>query len=251
VLGLDTNLMAEAKETGLFAPHQADISGLDVPIEWKDDTFVPFDWGWFAFVYDKTRLPAPPASMKDLVDNENGPKIIIQDPRTSTPGLGLLLWMKEIYGDGAADAWAKLRPRIVTVSKGWSEGYGLFVKGESDMVLSYTTSPAYHIGAEKDDKYAAAPFSEGHYLQVEVAGLVRSSDQQELGRSFLNFVLSEDFQSAIPETNWMYPAKTPASGLPDSFSTLVKPEKTLLKAPEEVAEHRRAWTDEWLDAMSR
>jgi hypothetical protein len=35
--------------------------------------------------------------------------------------------------------------QTVTVTKGWSEAYGLFLKGESDLVLSYTTSPAYHM----------------------------------------------------------------------------------------------------------
>src|SRR5882757_7821352 len=51
VLGLDTNLIEDAKASGLFAPHGVDASGLDLPIAWTDTTFVPFDWGWFAFVY--------------------------------------------------------------------------------------------------------------------------------------------------------------------------------------------------------
>src|SRR5688572_31382538 len=41
VLGLDTNLMPEAKATGLFAPHGIDTSALDLPVEWNDDIFVP------------------------------------------------------------------------------------------------------------------------------------------------------------------------------------------------------------------
>jgi thiamine transport system substrate-binding protein len=49
----------------------------------------------------------------------------------------------------------------------------------------------------------------------------------------------------------MYPAKIPLSGLPASFQALPKPEKSLFTAPEEVAENRRAWVDEWLAAMSR
>lgn len=75
--------------------------------------------------------------------------MIYQDPRTSTPGLGLLLWMQKVYGDDAPQAWQKLAKKTVTVTKGWSEAYGLFLKGESDLVLSYTTSPAYHILEEK------------------------------------------------------------------------------------------------------
>lgn len=249
VLGLDQSLMAEAKASGLFAPHGTDLSGLDLPVEWTDDTFVPFDWGWFAFVYDSSVMPQPPPSFADLIDNTEGPTIVIQDPRTSSPGLGLLLWMRAVYGDEADAKWAALKPRIVTVTKGWSEAYGLFLEGEADMVLSYTTSPAYHIGAEGVDKYKAAIFPEGHYLQVEVAGMVASTDQPDLARRFLAFMVSDGFQSAIPEGNWMYPATEPAAGLPESYSTLGKPDKSLLMDSAEVDANRRAWIDSWLAAM--
>src|SRR5919204_4240009 len=56
VLGLDTNLTAEAKATGLFAPAGVDNSSLTVPGGWKDDTFVPFDYGYFAVVYDTQKV---------------------------------------------------------------------------------------------------------------------------------------------------------------------------------------------------
>ena len=49
VLGLDTNLISRAKETGLFAKHSKTLD-LNLPIAWDDDTFIPFDWGYFAFV---------------------------------------------------------------------------------------------------------------------------------------------------------------------------------------------------------
>ena len=148
VLGLDTNLTAEAKATGLFAPHGVDQSALTVPGGWNDDTFVPFDYGYFAVVYDTQKVTNPPKSLEELVEGDPNKKIVIEDPRTSTPGLGLLLWVKAVYGDQAADAWAKLKPRVLTVTPGWSEAYGLFTKGEAPMVLSYTTSPAYHMIAE-------------------------------------------------------------------------------------------------------
>ncbi len=251
VLGLDTNLIEDAEATGLFAPHEVDTAGLDLPIAWTDTTFVPFDWGWFSFVYDATKLANPPKSLAELVDAEGGPKIVIEDPRTSTPGLGLLVWMRGVYGDKAADAWKKLAPKIVTVTQGWSEAYGLFLKGEGDMVLSYTTSPAYHIAVEHDPNKKAAIFPEGHYLEIEVAGMTKATDDPALARQFLKFILSEPFQSAIPEGNWMYPAKLPAGGLPASFQSLGKPEKSLYAEPKDVEQNRRAWIDEWLAAMSK
>lgn len=251
VLGLDTGLMAAAATSGLFAPHGMDLAGLDLPIIWTSDTFVPFDWGWFAFVYDSTVLEAPPLSLEELVRDPNGPSVIIQDPRTSSPGLGLLLWMKDVFGDEAAGAWAALAPRIVTVTRGWSEAYGLFLDGEADMVLSYTTSPAYHIIAENEPKYRAAIFAEGHEMQVEVAGMVASTDQPDLARQFLAFMTTDAFQSAIPEGNWMYPVAVPAAGLPPAFADLPRPAASFLMAPESVEANRRSWIDEWIAALVR
>ncbi|AZQ65778.1 thiamine ABC transporter substrate binding subunit [Silicimonas algicola] len=248
VLGLDTNLTAEAETTGLFAPHGLSVPALDMPVTWEDDTFLPYDWGFFAFVHDK-EMANVPTSFRDLAESDV--RVVIQDPRSSTPGLGLLMWVKAAYGDEAASIWEGLADNIVTVTPGWSEAYGLFLEGEADMVLSYTTSPAYHLIAEEDDTKAAAAFEEGHYLQVEVAGKLAATDQPDLAEDFLAFMLTEAFQSAIPTTNWMYPAVTPEAGLPQGFETLLEPETALLLAPEDAREARDPALDEWLTALSR
>lgn len=251
VLGLDMNVAAEARATGLFAPHGQDLTGLSLPVTWTDATFAPFDFGHLAFVYDATKLSAPPRSLKELVENPNGPRIVLMDPRTSAPGLGFLLWMRQVYGDRADAAWAQLKPRIVTFTRGWSEAYGLFLKGEADMALSYTSSPAYHITVENKTNFRAAPFAEGHYLHVELAGIVRTTKQPELARRFMAFMLSDAFQSAMPEGNWMFPVRTPATGLPASFAELVRPSRTLTFTPDEVQANRRAFIDAWAAAVGR
>jgi thiamine transport system substrate-binding protein len=247
VLGLDTSLTAAATETGLFAPH-GQSPATTLPVAFEDPLFLPFDWGWFAFVHDKTKLPVAPASFAELAASDL--KIVIQDPRSSTPGLGLLLWVKAANGDGAAAMWEALADNIVTVTPGWSEAYGLFLEGEADMVLSYTTSPAYHLIAESDDTKAAALFEEGHYLQIEVAGKLAASDQPELADRFLAFMGSEAFQSVIPTTNWMYPAVTPAAGLPEGFDRF-RPAKSLLMTPAEAEAARDGALAEWQAALAR
>ena len=247
VVGLDTALVAAAAETGLFAEHGAVAT--EVPVPWNDPTFIPYDWGWFAFVYDKTRLATPPDSFVALAASDL--RIVIQDPRSSTPGLGLLYWVKAAYGDGARGIWEGLSDNIVTVTKGWTEAYDLFLDGEADMVLSYTTSPAYHLIAEEDETYAAAAFTEGHYLQVELAAKVASTDQPELADAFLDFLTGPEAQGVIPTTNWMYPAVTPEAGLPKGFETLTVPAKSLLFPPAEAAAVRDGALDEWRDALSR
>ncbi len=251
VLGLDTNLTFEAKATGLFAPHGVSLDRVEVPGGWNDDTFVPYDYGYFAFVYDSEAIATPPASLKALVEGDFDEKIVIQDPRTSTPGLGLLLWVKAVYGDGAAGAWAKLQDKVLTVTPGWSEAYGLFTSGEAAMVLSYTTSPAYHAIAEGSTRYKAAAFEEGHYLQVEVAARTVKGEANPLAQRFLDFMTTPAFQDTIPETNWMFPAAATSAPLNPAFDALVKPQTTLALDAQEVAQNRQAWIDEWLSAMSR
>lgn len=248
VLGLDNNLMVEAKKTGLLTEHHVDTSSVALPKGWADTTFVPYDFGYFAFVYNTEKLANPPKSLKELVEQRDDLKVIYQDPRTSTPGQGLMLWMKSVYGDNASDAWKKLAKKTVTVTKGWSEAYSMFLEGESDLVLSYTTSPAYHIIAENETKYATADFAEGHYTQVEVAAKVKGSNNEKLANEFMNFILSDDFQSVMPTGNWMYPVTNVA--LPKGFETLSLPKQALSFSAEEVAEMRKPWIREWQHALT-
>lgn len=246
VLGLDTNLTAAATRTGLFAPH-GQTPVLNLPMDWTDANFLPYDWGWFAFVHKADQ--SFPADFKALADSDL--KIVIQDPRSSTPGLGLVMWVQAAYGDQADAIWEGLADNIVTVTPGWSEAYDLFLSGEADAVLSYTTSPAYHLIAEEDSSKAAAAMTEGNYLQVEVMGKLAASDQPELADRFLAFMLSPAAQDILPTTNWMYPAVTPAEGLPKGFETLVQPTKSLLLGAEEAEAARRSAIDVWAAALAR
>jgi thiamine transport system substrate-binding protein len=117
VLGLDTNLVAAAKDTGLFAAHAVEAE-FDLPVAWDDEVFVPFDWGYFAFVH--TADLTPPASLAALAKSDA--TILIQDPRSSTPGLGLLMWVKAAYGDDAPRIWEGLVRQYRHGNKGLVRG---------------------------------------------------------------------------------------------------------------------------------
>jgi thiamine transport system substrate-binding protein len=248
VLGLDTNLTAAAVEAGLVAEHGLSPEGLTLPIAWDDPHFVPFDWGYFAFVH-RNDLADVPTSFEALAASETS--IVIQDPRSSTPGLGLLMWVQNAYGDDAANIWSALADNVVTVTPGWSEAYGLFLDGEADMVLSYTTSPAYHLIAEEDDGFDAAAFDEGHYMQIEVAGVIATTDVPDLATQFMEFMTSPAFQEIIPTTNWMYPAAMETSALPDGFETLTVPDEALIFPAAEAAQVREDALAIWQDALSQ
>ena len=248
VLGLDMNLFDLAEQSELFTTHNInDINNLiNLPLKWESNKFVPYNYGYFSFVYNEANLATPPKSMDELINSTNA-RIVIQDPRTSTPGLGLLTWMKALYGDKAGDEWKKLNKKIISVTKGWTDAYyNFFMAGEADMVLSYTTSPAAHIMFEERYDILATTFEEGNYITIEFAGILNNSQNKDLANKFLNFMLSEEFQSVIPSTNIMYPV-TNIKDLPEAFDKLNVP-NFIQMDPREINKNKEKWIDEWLNA---
>ena len=247
ILGLDMNLFNSAENSELFTAHNLNNINekLNLPIEWNSEIFVPYNYGYFAFVYNNKKLKNPPKSMDELL-NITDARIVIQDPRTSTPGLGLLTWMKILYGDNAQENWSKLNKKIISVTKGWTDAYyNFFMSGEADIVLSYSTSPAAHIMFEENYDISASIFKEGNYLSVEFAGILKSSKNKKVANIFLDFMLSDEFQKVIPSTNIMYPVTN--IKLPDAFNELEIP-KALQLNPKEINDYKDEWINEWLNA---
>ena len=247
VLGLDMNLFNAAEKSELFVSHNMkNINNkLTLPLNWESDIFVPYNYGYFAFVYNNKTLKNPPLSMEDLI-NKTDARIVIQDPRTSTPGLGLLTWMKALYGDSAQNKWSQLNKKIISVTKGWTDAYyNFFMAGEADMVLSYSTSPAAHIMFEENYDISASTFKEGNYISVEFAGILNSSKNKRMANKFLDFMISDDFQKVIPGTNIMYPVTDVE--MPEAFNKLEIP-KLLQLDPKDINDNKDAWINEWLNA---
>ena len=155
--------------------------------------------------------------------------------------------MKALYGNDAPSEWKKLNKKVITVTKGWTDSYyNIFLAGEADMVLSYSTSPAAHIMFEDNNDYTAISFTEGNYLSIEFAGILKSSTNKKMANNFVNFMISEEFQSVIPSTNIMYPVTT-INNLPAAFKSLEIP-KVLQINPSEISKNKDKWIEEWLNA---
>lgn len=235
VVGIDNFLQLEAEKSGLFTEFE-----VNTPLEIKSKIFFPYDTGSYAFIYDKEKLKNPPKSLKELVERQDL-KVIYQDPRSSSVGRGFLLWMNQVYGNEAANAWKSLVKHTVTVGKGWSETYGAFLKGESDLVLSYTTSPLYHQWHENTDKYVAAPFEEGHLVQVENAAILKNSQQKALANQFLNFLHTPESQRIISYHNVMNPVLS--EGVDAAFAKM--PNYKTLEFSQPSPETVQKWLSEW------
>ena len=251
LIGLSSDNTLKARQLNLLDNINFDFSLPQLPINWKDSTFLPFDWSYVAFIFDNTKIKNPPKTFIELANDPRDYKIIIQDPRTSPSGLALVLWIKSIYGEEAFDVWSKLSSKILTVTKGWSESYGMFTSGEAEMVLSFITSEAYHKIAENDNTKTALIMDEGHYVYVELAAKVYKKDNQDLSNQFMEFILTQEFQKIIPLYNWSFPVNLSEENWPKGFQDLPKPKKSIFLNEENSAEIKNLAIEEWLKAMTK
>ncbi|PJG83419.1 thiamine ABC transporter substrate binding subunit [Caviibacterium pharyngocola] len=250
VIGLDNSMLEEARRSGLFAEHSLDLTQLAVPNGWVDPIFVPYDFGQYAFIYDKDKLPNPPSSLKELVERQDL-RVIYQDPRTSSVGRGLVIWLNAIYpAEQVTQAWQTLAKHTVTVGKGWSETYGAFLKGEADLVLSYNTSPLYHLLNEQKANYAAAEFSEPAVLQIETAAKLAQRDNA-CAAPFMQFLLEPQAQKEIALGNVMLPVIS--AEIEPHFDALKakQAQKSVVDTTKISAQDLKSWIAVWQNGLTK
>ncbi len=247
VIGIDSTLSQKAIKANVlqkFTPKNINIVSNDLRFD-STNHLTPYDFGFIAFVYDSESLKKIPLSLEDLTKPEFKDKIIIEDPRTSSPGFSLLLWTVAEFGEeGYVNFWKKFKNNVLTVTSGWDEAYGLFQAGEAPIVLSYATSPAYHVEFEKNFKYKALNFDSGLYRQIEAIGIVKGSKNKVLAQEFVEFSLTSDFQSEIPLTQWVFPVNQEVQ-MPKSYNYAVNPEIFYELSPETISKNQNEWLAEW------
>ncbi len=212
---------------------------------------MPFDYGFFAFIADRDQLKErglkAPESLDDLLKPEWKRNVILEDPRTSTPGLAFVQYVQAVKLSQAKDFWKKMRSQWLTLAAGWDAAYGIFLKKEAPLVWSYTTSQAYH--AEHGDsagRYQALMLKEGLPQQIEGAFALKaalegaSEKTRDCARAFLEYLVSKDAQEQVPPKNWMYPVNSKVE-LSKSFGLVPKP-KRVIELPAKRAEVEGALT---------
>ena len=232
ILGIDNNLAPQARAAGILVPYlpkdAESIVDQSLRAELGDDNLLtPFDYSHFALIYDTESSVPAPKCLEDLTKPEYAKKLILMDPRMSSPGLGFLAWTVGVFGDSYKDFWKKLSPSVMTMTSGWSEGWGMFLNGEAPLVISYTTSPAYNVEYDKNYRYQALVFDQGHVQQVEGYGLLAGAHNPEGAKAFMDFMISTKAQEILPLTQWMYPVNKNVA-LPQSYKDAAPvPAKTL------------------------
>ncbi|MBC7743060.1 MAG: thiamine ABC transporter substrate-binding protein [Bdellovibrionaceae bacterium] len=171
----------------------------------SQNQFMPYDWAPMTFV-GRQDLKVQIDQLDDLLKPELKGRIALQDPRTSSPGLQLLIWIFETKPTEQAIVYLKaLMKQAHSFSAGWSGAYGLFKNKQADLVFSYVTSPIYHVVEEHDSSFVSIEMKEALPIQIEFAGIPKTCKNCEGAEQFLRFMASQEAQKIIMNKNYMLP----------------------------------------------
>lgn len=219
-----------------------------VPID-TGDVCVNADAGWFA-----QRGIEPPESLQSLTDPRYRDLLVVESPVGSSPGLAFLLGTVAAFGeDGWPSYWEQLRDNGVRVAPSWDDAYYndyTVSGGERPLVVSYASSPPAEVvfseGARSEP--ASTVLDSTCVSQVEYAGVLDGAPHPEAAAELVEFMLSDEWQSALPLTNFVFPVTDVA--LPEEFTRWApRPIAALQVDAEEVGTHRDEWIEQWRAVM--
>ena len=264
--GIDNTFLSRALEEDLFIPYAPEalqdvIAG--VPLV-PGNALVPVDFGDVCINYDRAyfseRALDLPQTLQDLLDPAYAGLLVVENPATSSPGLAFLLATVAEFGpDEYLAFWQDLKQNDVVVVNDWETAYytnfsGSAGRGPQPMVVSYGTSPAAEvIFAETplDDSPTASLLGPNMcYRQIEYAGVLKGTQNEELAQAFVDFLLSLQFQNDIPLNMFVYPVNKNAQVPQEFLDHAPQPQNPAVLDAELIAQNRETWIASWRELFT-
>lgn len=237
--GIDNTFLSRAQKADLLTSYE--------PVD-EGDICVNYDKNWFA----QRNIPVP-QTFEDLAKPAYKNLLVVQDPTTSSPGLGFMLATIAHFGESQwQNYWKQLTANNVKIVSDWTTAYtvefsGSSGKGKYPLVVSYGSSPPAEV------VYSSTPIDEPPtgvmestcFRQTEYVGVLRGTKNEEIAQQLVTYLLDKTFQESMPLTLFVFPVNKEAT-LPDVFTKFAtKPSNPLSISPDIIEKNRDSWLDTW------
>ena len=243
--GIDNTFLSRAQEANVLTDY--------TPVD-EGDICVNYDKNWFA----SRNIPVP-TSFEDLAKPTYKNLLVVQDPTTSSPGLGFLLGTLAHFGEEKwRNYWTALTQNNVKVVSDWTSAYtvefsGSSGKGKYPLVVSYGSSPPAEVlySATPIDTPPTGVIEKTCFRQTEYVGVLRGTKNEAIAQKLVDFLLDTKFQESMPLSLFVFPVN-PNAQLPKLFTDFaVRPKTPLTISPIEIEENRDTWIDSWRSLVLR
>ncbi|WP_458115925.1 ABC transporter substrate-binding protein [Arthrobacter sp. D2-10] len=253
---MDISVSESGNDQGLFAPLDASaVPNLEnVGDEFQNkDGFGPVVMAdAIGLLYDKETFPEPPKSWDVLWDPSYAGKINVNAP-PSLLGLSLTAITSKMEGEDYTQSIDKsvaklkeLAPSVQTFAPNPDE-YQNVITGQTVLGLGQNARGQYY-SDESNGKMGVTFPEEGTVYQMNTINLVQDAPNSEAARTFIDYALSPEAQSAFAEALFYAPTVSNAELSPEVQERVVPTDGSLNIIPLDVAflaSARDEWTDVW------
>lgn len=260
--GVDNTFASRAIDAGVFADY---VSPAATPAMDKfrvasaPDVLTPVDWGdvcvnvdnvWFA----KHNL-TPPQTLSDLTLPKYKGLFVTEGATTSSPGMAFLLATIATFGQtGAFDYWKALVANGTKIDAGWEKAFYTDYTaggggGAYPIVVSYNSDPVFSIPKGKSRPTTSVLLGTC-FQQIEYVGVLAGAQNPAGAKAFIDFMLSDKFQSILPGSMYVFPVRSDVALPPLWTKWAAIPANPLTIDPATIAANRDNWLKEWVDATS-
>jgi thiamine transport system substrate-binding protein len=265
--GVDNTFLSRALKADLFEAYESPLLK-DVPKAFildEKNRVTPVDYGDICLNYDvayfdKKNLSLP-KSLQDLTAPAYKGLLVVENPATSSPGLGFLLATIAQFGETDKytylNYWSDLVKNEVYVSDSWSDAYYTqFTAGGGNgthpLVVSYASSPPFTIDKTTAKPTTASIIADGTcFRQIEFVGILAGTKNVDAARKFVDFMLSVPLQEDVPSQMYVFPVNSKAK-LPQDFANFAAiPEKPVVTDIDTINANREKWIQAWTETVLR
>lgn len=204
VIGTDTCFLPELKELGVAGNSGLTRQDFSVPIPWESLDIIPFCYGYLGLLYKASRVPKGPKTLQEILSSPL--KIVMSHPRTSTVGLVFCDWLRQTSGPYFKKNWSAFQNQLISLPKGLSQAFALFMSDEADLMVAYTTSTHYAALRHPGKEVRFIPFDKMPFHGY-TAFVTPKGSKKPVARALLKALLREDLQKALIERDSMYPVQ--------------------------------------------
>lgn len=253
VLGVDNTIFYNVLRDSVFLAYEPqNLKYVDKNLIF-DNTYhvIPVYYGQLAFIYNSYAIEKAPVTFGEMQDGKFKKKIILMHPESSSLGRGMLLWSVAAFGEnGYSHFWRSVKENIFSIADNYDDAYNMFLAGQAPLVIGYSTSPVYHSRKENSPKYKSTIPSEGSFNLITGAGIVKNTDKQKLAKHFIEFLLSDNFQSFIPDNMWMYPVNNKVNtGSNYKLLPFSKKDHSTILPQRVIRKNLPIWIEKWESIM--
>jgi len=257
VYGIDNTFATRATDAGVIANYQpaslpsaarrfalAGSAGHQLtPVDYSD-VCINVDDQWFA-----QHHLARPVTFDDLTKPAYKNLLVLPAATTSSPGLAFLTATIAAKGSDWQSYWKALLANGAKIVPGWTEAWqGDYTDGggggSRPIVVSYSSSPPDTI-AKGTRKPRTSALLGTCFRQVEYAGVVAGADNPAGAKAFVDFLISKQAQSTMPENMYVYPVN-PQATVPAAWSRWAPAAAhPWPMSPQTITADRSQWLSQW------